>query len=374
MTIRSVLHINSYFATRALHAKLVAALTDAANMHQYVYVPVHDKLLIGRHGEHLTHNTTLIYSKCFNRLDRLLWPLKMAKLHRDCFTTISPLRFDVIHAHSLTVNGLLAYHCHKRTGIPYVVTVRNTDVLTFLRNSKIFRALLKPVLAEAQAITFLSPAYWRHHFVSFYQPTFLKALEPKVHVIPNGVDPLWFNATYLHPKPTRNMVNILFSGRVVKNKNLIGLLQACRVVHLKGIRCRVLIVGDGPDKKHLLQKQWPFEIIDYGYIHSANALPAIYRKSDILAVPSFRESFGLVYAEALSQGVPVIYSQHQGFDGLYEDGEIGFAVNPHDVGDIAEKIETTIDNLSVMRARAFDAGKRFSWNNAARDYLQAYQS
>lgn len=40
-------------------------------------------------------------------------------------------------------------------------------------------------------------------------------------------------------------------------------------------------------------------------------------------MPSHKETFGLVYAEAMSQGLPIIYTKNQGFDGQFPDGYVG---------------------------------------------------
>jgi len=47
-------------------------------------------------------------------------------------------------------------------------------------------------------------------------------------------------------------------------------------------------------------------------------------------MPSITETFGLVYAEALSQGLPVLYTRGQGFDRQFEEGEVGYAVDCFD--------------------------------------------
>lgn len=55
-------------------------------------------------------------------------------------------------------------------------------------------------------------------------------------------------------------------------------------------------------------------------------------------MPSFTESFGLVYAEAMSQGLPVIYSKGQGFDGQFAEGVVGYHVDAHDPEELCENI------------------------------------
>ena len=52
----------------------------------------------------------------------------------------------------------------------------------------------------------------------------------------------------------------------------------------------------------------------------------LYRDSHIFTMPSITESFGLVYAEAMTQALPVVYTKGQGFDGQFPDGEVGYSV------------------------------------------------
>ncbi len=372
MSLKSVLHVNSYFVTSKLHAKLLNAFSDVSEVRHSVYVPVQQRDQLNIYRDLVRSDATIVYSHCFGGIDRWLWPLKMAKLHRDFANRFKDEKFDVIHAHSLTVNGLLAYFHFKRHSIPYVVTVRNTDVNTFLQKSVAFRKLLKPVLEHAQAVIFLTPAYWRSFFPVFYDCDFLSTLERKLFFVPNGIDDFWLEDSQSVASDHHDELRILFSGRVVENKNLHGVLKACEILSSKGIRCSVTVVGDGPAKEGLLSFAWPFKITDHGYISSQVALLDIYRSADVLAVPSFKESFGLVYAEALSQGLGIIYSRNQGFDGQFEQGEVGYAVNPVSPEDIAEKLILVREGLDQIKSRALEAGKRYSWQKTARDYLAAY--
>jgi glycosyltransferase involved in cell wall biosynthesis len=97
-----------------------------------------------------------------------------------------------------------------------------------------------------------------------------------------------------------------------------------------------------------------------------------------MVVPSFRESFGLIYAEGMSQGLPAIYTIGQGFDGYFKDGEIGYAVNPYDTNDIADKIKKVIDNYDELSQNTLEKVKLFSWNNSVTKlndiYLKAISS
>lgn len=112
-------------------------------------------------------------------------------------------------------------------------------------------------------------------------------------------------------------VKIIFSGNLRENKNIYGLVDACERLNSEGILVSLDIVGDGPLKPYISNLKTTKKITLHGFISDRNQLAAIYKTYHIMVVPSFRESFGLIYAEGMSQGLPAIYSKGQGFDGFF---------------------------------------------------------
>jgi glycosyltransferase involved in cell wall biosynthesis len=98
----------------------------------------------------------------------------------------------------------------------------------------------------------------------------------------------------------------------------------------------------------------------------------IYRDNDIFVMPSITETFGLVYPEAMSQGLPVIYTKGQGFDGQLEDGEVGYSVNCFDAIQIAEKIEQIINNYNIISRNAIQHSSKFRWSLISHQYEEIY--
>ncbi|RLD43528.1 MAG: hypothetical protein DRI86_09800, partial [Bacteroidetes bacterium] len=99
-----------------------------------------------------------------------------------------------------------------------------------------------------------------------------------------------------------------------------------------------------------------------------------YKKADIFVMASYTESFGLVYAEAISQGLPVIYTKGEGFDNHFEDGNIGFSVNPHSPEDIARGISSIIDNYNDIQKYSETAIANFNWDKISKDYFEVYSN
>ena len=90
-------------------------------------------------------------------------------------------------------------------------------------------------------------------------------------------------------------------------------------------------------------------------------------------MPSFTESFGLVYAEAMSQGVPVVYSKGQGFDNQFPEGTVGFHVDANDPESVAEGIEKVIDSFDAIRERTVISAGKFNWDDISKRYVEIYQ-
>ena len=91
-------------------------------------------------------------------------------------------------------------------------------------------------------------------------------------------------------------------------------------------------------------------------------------------MPSHTETFGLVYAEAMSQGIPVLYTRGQGFDGQFPEGTVGYAVSDRDADDLAEKIRMVLSDYPNLSANCIKNASRFDWHKIAEEYQDIYQS
>ncbi|MFW6015829.1 MAG: glycosyltransferase, partial [bacterium] len=109
----------------------------------------------------------------------------------------------------------------------------------------------------------------------------------------------------------------------------------------------------------------------YPYM-SKKDLMNMYRSADIFIMPSYNETFGLVYLEAMSQGLPIIYTINDGVDGYFRKGEVGYSVNPDNIDDIAKKVELIINNYDDISNKAVELSKRFSWDIISDKYIEIY--
>lgn len=340
---------------------------------QHIFIPIDDKENQGK-LQIAEKNLFFYYVKCFSSLHTKIWPWKQFRIWKALRQHINLKQIDVVHAHTLVVNGSIAWLVHLFYGKPYVVTVRNTDINTFIAKIPGFKYLLKPILNQATEIAFLSPVFWENHFYQHYGEKYCEQLKSKVAFIPNGLNPYWINNPGALKNKKGQTWRILFVGAVNRNKNLEGLLNACNLLTEQGKKVILGVVGAGRLEAELFGQVWGFEICRYGHIADKIVLQKIYADHDMLVVPSHTESFGLVYAEALSQGLPVIYTQGQGFDQQFKEGEIGFHVNSKSTSAIAIGIAKLMDNYNTISTNCVASGLKYRWETTADAYQKMYET
>ncbi len=120
------------------------------------------------------------------------------------------------------------------------------------------------------------------------------------------------------------------------------------------------------------------QINKYDFIHYYGKCPkekvlTHLRDSDIFVMPSIHETFGLVYAEALTQGLPVIYTKGEGFDGFFAQGKVGYAVESNDYNSIAKYVIEIYENYETYSKNCIKEAIKFGWNNIAELYINLYK-
>lgn len=109
----------------------------------------------------------------------------------------------------------------------------------------------------------------------------------------------------------------------------------------------------------------------------AHRLVQVYRAADLVAVPSYNESFGLVAIEAQASGTPVLAADVGGLGTAVRDGVSGLLVPGHRTPDWADALRTMLDDpvrLELMGAAAVDHAANFSWAHTADGLLDSYSA
>jgi UDP-glucose:(heptosyl)LPS alpha-1,3-glucosyltransferase len=206
----------------------------------------------------------------------------------------------------------------------------------------------------------------------------------RVHVIYSGV-----NLQEFHPKHRKKASAIrkkftipqdekllLFVGNPFGRKGLESLIRALSI--LKSEEYVLLVSGnDDPTPYQKLAK-------GLGIIHRIRwnigltyAINQFFAASDIFVLPTRYEPFGLVILEAMASGLPPITSRIAGAAELIEDGKEGLLIeNPHDVEEIASKINLLLGDDSLlrrMRKRCRQKAEKYPWSRTAHLMLRVFE-
>lgn len=370
-----VLHICSYYITSKLYKNLIENLEEKG-IYNDVYIPVSSDDMMGKFSGKDNEKTKYIYSKCFNKYDRVSFRLKNYKIYKDLKEKVDLNNVDVSHAHSLFVNGYVAYKLKKEKNIDYIVAVRNTDANVFFKKMVHLRKIGVEIMKNAKAVVFISPRY-KEHVISNYVPEDLKEIiEKKSVVLPNGIDEFWFKNLHMESKPIdKNNVKLISVGKLDKNKNMVTSMAVTKKLNELGYRATLDIVGQGPELENLnnmVENEYKGMVNLRGFMNREELIH-LYRENNIYMMPSKFETFGLVYIEAISQGLPVIYTKNQGFDGYFEEGKVGYSVKYDDVEEITQKAIEIIEkgqwNLQELESELKES---FVWINIANKYEDIY--
>lgn len=363
-----VLHINSYYILAPLYKNLYDEQVDSG-LDIDVYVPINEKYK--EYNKELGNYS--LKDVVFNDLDRLFFYRKHKKIFKAIDKKYVVRNYNLIHAHSLFSNGYIAYKLNKKYGIPYIVAVRNTDVNVFFKRMYHLRKLGQKIMANASKVVFISEPYKEHVISKYLNEQYIEIIKAKCEVIPNGINRFWIENAQRKESSCIDdkSLNVICVGDIDKNKNHITTLEALKILVDKGYNVSFTIVG------RILEKEIYSQIIKYEFVNYRGTMKKEdllleYRNNDFFVMPSYTETFGLVYAEAMSQGVPVIYSRNQGFDGQFAEGTIGYSVDANNPGEIAEKLLLIKNNYSAISNQCVNSIDRFNWEHITEEYADIY--
>lgn len=181
-------------------------------------------------------------------------------------------------------------------------------------------------------------------------------------IIPNGIDCNYTNQI----EPSNENSDILFAGRLIKEKNVDILIKSIFKVREKipGVNC--IIIGDGPEKKKLEKLVQDLNlqnnIVFKGFMESYEDLISYMKSSKVFVLPSTREGFGIVVIEANACGLPVIVVDHKmnAATDLIVNNKNGI-VSKFSASDIADNIINIMYKKEEMKDSCINIAKKYDW-------------
>lgn len=260
---------------------------------------------------------------------------------------------DIIHGHYLFPAGAAAVEVGNAHGIKTYVTAHGSDMFELYKTQPLMRSTIRNVLKGADRVLAVSNAL-RHEIIA----TGVEGIVSKTKISWNSVDVDKFsNKENDSFKKEYNLFDkpiVLFVGNLIKRKNVDSLLEAKKIAYSDYY---LVIVGDGPLYKKLTKKVEEENIRDVIFTGARNDVENIIPSCDVLVLPSFSESFGLVLIEALACGKPVIGSNVGGITEIINEN-VGLLVNPNKISSIARAIDNLINDDDLRYLLSLNARNR----------------
>lgn len=166
---------------------------------------------------------------------------------------------------------------------------------------------------------------------------------------------------------------VVFLGRTVMEKGLDVFADAMHAFAERGLKHRVLVIGDGP------ARPWFEEQLPQGIFIGAQTgsdLARALASGDVLLNPSITEAFGNVTLEAMACGLPVVAAEASGTSSLVHDGVTGTLVDGQEVEEFADALAAYAQDPDLRR-RHGDAGleiaKRMDWDRINAAVIRTYK-
>jgi phosphatidylinositol alpha-mannosyltransferase len=161
---------------------------------------------------------------------------------------------------------------------------------------------------------------WAYRFLGVFEPSKREAMitiPGKYQVIPSGINVKCFLKNIQKiDKFGGKKINILFLGRLEKRKGIDYLIRAFKIVYKRFSKIRLIIVGDGPERRKLekLVKKLKLKNVYFeGYV-SEYMKRRYLKTADICVFPAlYGESFGVVLIESMISGKPTIAFRNEGY-------------------------------------------------------------
>lgn len=252
---------------------------------------------------------------------------------------------DLVEAHKFTVEGLVGEYLADRFGKPLVCDIQGDTDTKILKTKAGLRGRYRAI-AQKAALVF--------PFAHWPLPVFRDLIgleDSKCRVLPvlPGIDTLAPS-----PVSAANRLLTVFNLDSWQRKNLSGTMAAMARLKAEFPDICLDVYGRGSPKSVLGMRK----AIDGSGIAERvrvmgpapnGRLPDIMKDYAAFVMPTKRESYGLVFAEALFAGLPLVFSKQRGIDGFFETSRIGYAADPFDSADIAAGIAQVLRRQAQLK-------------------------
>lgn len=198
----------------------------------------------------------------------------------------------------------------------------------------------------------------------------------QIGVVPSGIDIAYWERLAASEPRESDGATILCVARQYPRKHVADLLHALPLVRQAVPAAHAVIIGDGPEHQALRRLAIQLELGPaarfLGALPDDDTVARWYRHADLFCLPSVQEAFGIVFAEAMVSGLPVVSTTAAAIPEVVPHGKAGLLVPPGNVAALAEALIMLLQN-PARRAELGTYGRehvrQYDWDRVASRFL-----
>ena len=268
-------------------------------------------------------------------------------------------KFDVFHQFHLFALGGAVVLAKKLLGKPLITTLAGWDTYDPITPvPRFIYPYLTWIMKESDFVTSISGELASH--------ARLQGFKGDIEVIPHGVDLKQIDKYLAHVKDAINnrldhYITLISVHRLVPRKATYYLLEAFKIVTDKRKDVRLIIVGDGPEKKRLVEVAKKLGIekcVSFVGEKGRSEIWSYYLSSDIFVLHTLYEGLGIVLLEAMACKKPVICTIAGATKEVVEHGKTGLLVPPRNPKALADAIIKLVDDEELRIKMGMEGRKK----------------
>lgn len=285
---------------------------------------------------------------------------------------------DLLHVHYAIPHAMVAYIAKKvlltqGRYVPTITTLHGTDI-TLVGQHKAFRPVVEFSINKSDGVTAVSESL-RDQTYEYFK------IDRKIEVLHNFIDFKRFRKhnkdhfkKAIAPEGEPILTHVSNFRKVKRVEDVIRVFHQVR----KEMPAKLLLIGDGPERRDAESLCRKLELCeDIRFLGKQDAVEELLAVSDLLLMPSAKESFGLAALEAMACEVPVISTNAGGLPEVNTHGQTGFTSDVGDVDDMARntlKLLRDPEMLRGFRKNALERAREFDISNILPRYEAYYES
>jgi len=322
------------------------------------------KLPIGKNGSNLHYQSQkelLIYAwKAF------WFANKLAKKNK----------YDLTHSFFTVPCGAISLWLKFYRKIPYIVSLRGSDVPGYSERFSFIYAILTPLIK----FIWKQSAFTVANSLGFKNLALKTNPKQEIKVITNGINGDEFRFKGLEKIDCeRKDFKIICGTRVTHRKGIRFIVEALNLLVEKNLNVSLNIIGEGNEREELEKRVAELQLkdkVNFIGVVEHSRLPEIYANANVYVSASFNEGMSNTSLEALAVGLPIIATDTGGTFETVKENENGFVIKMSSAQDIAEKVEIIYNDCAKeksMSQKSRAMAEKMSWKNIAEEYFELYK-